>query len=105
VRGRIHEAIDGAPARVKWLFDAEGLGQIDATGVATLEELIGSLSKHGISFVVARLKGPLRDAFRAAGFTDTIGSEHFFPTIRDAVASFRSPEASPATNGTTIAEP
>jgi SulP family sulfate permease len=39
VRGRIREAIDGAPAPGRWLvFDAEGLSHVDATGIEALTQ-------------------------------------------------------------------
>jgi SulP family sulfate permease len=57
VCGRIRDAIDGAPTPVRRLvFDAESLCHLDATGVHTLNELIGSLQDKGVTFVVARLK-------------------------------------------------
>lgn len=68
VRGRIREAVAGAPAPVRWLvFDAEALSHVDATGVHALKELIGSLRDEGITFVVARLKGPMQRASGTSG--------------------------------------
>jgi sulfate permease, SulP family len=86
VRGRVHEAIDGAQAPVRWLiFDAEGLSHVDATGVVTLRELIVSLRQAGIVFVVARLKGPMQRTFQEVGLLDVIGEHAMYPTVRDAV--------------------
>jgi sulfate permease, SulP family len=86
VRGRIREAIDGAPAPVRWLvFDAEALSHVDATGVQALHELIGSLQDEGITFVAARLKDPMRRTFRDVGLLDVIGEGHLYPTVRAAV--------------------
>jgi sulfate permease, SulP family len=93
VRGRIHEAVQGAPTPVRWLvFDAEALTQVDATGVAALNQTIDGLRAESITFVVARLKGPMRDSFGAAGLTVRIGEDNFYPTVREAVDAFqRSP--------------
>ena len=89
VRGRVHEAVDGAPSPVRWLvFDAESLTHIDATGVAALEQLIEKLRAEEITLVVARLKGPLRDVFASSGLTARIGNEHLYPTVREAVSAF-----------------
>jgi sulfate permease, SulP family len=86
VRGRIREAIDGAPTPVRWLvFDAESLSHVDATGVLALNELIGSLRDEGVTLVVARLKNPMQRAFRDVGLLDTIGEGHVYPTVRAAV--------------------
>jgi SulP family sulfate permease len=90
VRGRIHEALHGAPDPVRWLvFDAEALTQIDATGVAALEQTIDGARAEGITFVLARLKGPMRTSFDSAGLTERIGEEHLYPTVRSAVDAFQ----------------
>jgi SulP family sulfate permease len=86
VRGRINEAIAGSPTVVRWLvFDAEALTYIDASGVAALEQLHDTLHTDGITFVVARLKGPMREAFAASDLTGRIGEGRFFGTVREAV--------------------
>jgi sulfate permease, SulP family len=90
VRGRIHEAVEGAPTAVRWLvFDAEALTRIDATGVAALEQTIDGLRAEGITFVVARSKGPMRTSFDSAGLTRRIGEDNFYPTVRAAVDAFQ----------------
>lgn len=90
VRGRIHEAVEGAPTPVRWLvFDAEALTRVDATGVAALEQTIDGLRAEGITFVVARLKGPMRALFDSAGLTGRIGEGNLYPTVRAAVDSFQ----------------
>jgi SulP family sulfate permease len=86
VRGRVHEAIDGAPDPVRWfVFDAEGLSHVDATGIGALKQLILSLRDDGIVFVVARLKGPVERTFEDVGLLEVIGEQHVYPTVRDAV--------------------
>jgi sulfate permease, SulP family len=89
VRGRIHEAVEGAPTPVRWfVFDAEALTRVDATGVAALEQTIDGLSAEDITFVVARLKGPMRTSFDSAGLAKKIGEANFYPTVRAAVDAF-----------------
>jgi sulfate permease, SulP family len=86
VKGRIREAVAGAPAPIHWLvFDAEALNHVDATGVRTLTELIESLRKESITFVFARLHGYMNDHLQAAGVVDLVGEEHLYPTVRAAV--------------------
>jgi len=86
VRGRVREAIDGAPAPVRWfVFDAEALSHVDATGVSSLKSLIGSLREQGITFVIARLKGPTQRALRDVGLFDLVDEHNVFPTVRAAV--------------------
>ena len=86
VKGRIREAVAGAPAPIHWLvFDGEALNHVDATGVRTLTELIESLREESITFVFARLHGHMSDHLEAAGVLDLVGEEHLYPTVRAAV--------------------
>ena len=88
VQARIREAVAGAPQPPHWfVFDAEGLGHVDATGTDALIELIESLRKQSITFVFARLKDPVADRLRKAGILDLIGKEHSYPTVSAAVAA------------------
>jgi SulP family sulfate permease len=88
VKGRIQEAINGAPTKASYLvFDAESVDSIDASGVEMLEELHQALAKDDITLVVARLKGPTAKQFETTGLTSMIGPEHFFGNVRDAVLS------------------
>jgi len=86
VQSRIREAIAGAPQPPHWfVFDAEGLSHVDATGTDALTELIESLGKQSITFVFARLKDPIADRLRSAGILDLVGEEHSYPTVHAAV--------------------
>ena len=88
VKGRVREALHGAPAPVRWfVFDAEALTHVDATGVDALESLVRSLRDEGITFVFARVKGPMRQALGEAGVLDLVGERHLYPTVRAAVAA------------------
>jgi sulfate permease, SulP family len=88
VKGRVREALHGAPTPVRWfVFDAEALTYVDATGVDALESLVRSLREEGITFVFARVKGPMRQALRDAGVLDLVGERHLYPTVRAAVAA------------------
>lgn len=94
VRGRIREAVAGAPTPVRSLvFDAEALTHIDATGIAALKELIQSLREERIGLAFARLKDPTHRTLREAGVLETIGEEHAYPTVRAAVEAVREPQA------------
>ncbi len=86
VKGRLREAVDGAPTATRFVvFDGEALIGVDASGVESLEQLLGELEAAGITLVVARLKTPVRQQFDATRLTDRIGDEHFFPTVAAAV--------------------
>jgi sulfate permease, SulP family len=88
VKGRIQEAVRGAPTPVRWfVFDAEALTHVDATGVDALESLVRSLREEEITFVLARLKAPMRQRLGEAGVLDLVGEHHVYPTVRAAVAA------------------
>ena len=92
VQSRIREAIAGSPTPVHWLvFDAEGLSNVDATGVDFLTDLIESLRKEDITFVFARLKSPMVEHLNEAGVLDLIGEDHVYPTVHAAVAGAATP--------------
>lgn len=103
VKGRVHEAIRGAPSETRWLvFDAEAVVHIDSTGMEALESLARDLRRDGVTLVVARLRSRMRDELRASGLEDAIGADHFYPSVARAVAAyddgriFRPPETSSA---------
>ena len=87
VKGRVREALRGAPSPARWLvFDAESVAHVDATGIEALRELHAELGREGVTLVVARMRPHVREALAAAGLPDMIGAERFFPTVRAAVA-------------------
>ena len=89
VKGRVHEAIRGAPTETSWLvFDAEAMTHVDSTGIDMLLDLAHELEREEITLVVARLRRRLRNDFDAAGLTNAIGRERFYPSVRLAVEAF-----------------
>ena len=88
VKGRVREALRGAPDPARWLvFDAESVTHVDATGAEALRELTLDLRRDDVSLVVARMRPQVYDLLADAGVTETIGPGRFFPTVRAAVTS------------------
>jgi high affinity sulfate transporter 1 len=88
VKGRVLEAVRGAPGPVHCVvFDAEAVTHVDATGLAALSDLHEALRRSGVVLAVAKAKTPLMERLEEAGFTAELGEEHFYPTVRAAVAS------------------
>ena len=82
VKGRVLEAVRGAPTTTHWVvFDAEAVTHIDATGLAALEDLVDRLRKEGIELSVARAKTPLIARFSEGGLSEV----PLHPTVRAAV--------------------
>ncbi len=88
-------ALTDAGEDVRWLvLNAEAWTFLDATAIDTLTQLYTELDERGITLCFARLKGRQREIFAETGLTARIGPNHFFPTVRAAVAAFESERAS-----------
>ncbi len=88
VRGRVREALRGAPTPSRWLvFDAEAVAHVDATGADALRILAVDLKKDGVGLAVARMKPHVYETLAAAGVHEAIGVDRFHPTVRAAVAA------------------
>jgi sulfate permease, SulP family len=86
VKGRIREAVRGAPERVSWLvFDAEAMIHVDATGVEALQDLDRLLEQDGITLLFARMKGVLEARIEGTKLDGSLGQDRRFPTVRAAV--------------------
>jgi high affinity sulfate transporter 1 len=86
VQGRVREAIRAAPTETSFVvFDAEAVTHVDSTGMDALAALSTDLGRTGVTLVVARLRQRLQDEFDLAGVTDTIGEDHFFRSVPEAV--------------------
>ncbi len=72
------------------MLNAEAWTFLDATAIDALSQLHGELEQQGVTLCIARLKGRQREIFAETGLTARIGSDHFFPTVRAAVAAFES---------------
>ena len=87
VSGRIREAVAGAPSETRFLvFDAEGFGGFDASGVEAFDQLITALAASQVTLVIARMKSHVEEQFATTGLTERVGPERFFPTVDSAVA-------------------
>ena len=86
VMSRMREAVRGAPTTTHWLvLDAEGINQIDTTGVDALGELVDELRTDGVTLVIARMHAALKNHLDDTGLTEQVGAERFYPTVPAAV--------------------
>jgi SulP family sulfate permease len=67
------------------LFSAGSINDIDASGLDTLESLLGVLQAENIELYMSGVKKQVWDVLLAGGLTDRLGSEHVFPTDSEAV--------------------
>jgi high affinity sulfate transporter 1 len=96
-KGRVREAVRAARTPVSLLvFDAEAVTHADSTGLEALEELAKDLRRDEITLAVARLRTGMQEQFELSGLTETIGPQHFYPTVHAAVQAFARSQPPPA---------
>ena len=97
VKGRVREAVRGAPSDAHSLvLDAEGLTDVDSAGLDAIADLATGLGGEGIVLHVARMKAPVYERLEDADVADVIGPERFHPTVRAAVRAAASRTTVPA---------
>jgi SulP family sulfate permease len=88
VKGRVREALRGAPTPDLLVLDAEGMSHVDAAGAAALIDLADALAAGGVAIAVARVKAPVRTRLDEAGVTAALGGDAaYHATVRAAVDS------------------
>jgi SulP family sulfate permease len=68
-----------------FILDASSIHDIDSSGADALAEIIRTLQKKKIVFLLAAAIGPLRDRLYRAGLMQMIGAENQFLDVNDAV--------------------
>jgi SulP family sulfate permease len=71
------------------VLDASGINQIDASAEVGLCEIARDYRQREVRFVLANVKGPVRDVLDRSGFLERLGSEHLFLRVEDAVEAVR----------------
>ncbi len=69
------------------LVVADGINQIDASGVETVRLLAERLRASGVTLAFSGLKKQVRDVFDAAGLTPLVGAENLFVDENQALAA------------------
>jgi high affinity sulfate transporter 1 len=69
------------------VLDALGMSDIDYTGSRALNEVLDKLEREHIDVAVARAGTRLRQGLRRSGIVARIGSDHFFPSVGEAVTA------------------
>jgi SulP family sulfate permease len=68
------------------LVVADGINQIDASGVEAVRLLAGRLGAGGVALAFSRLKKQVRDVFDASGLTHLVGADNLFVDEDQALA-------------------
>jgi SulP family sulfate permease len=94
-RAEVHKALSQAPAPARALvLDADAISDIDYTGTRALHALFAELTRAGVVVGVARAVGGAPEDLARSGLTHTIGRDHLFTTVDDAVNALH-PAAGP----------
>ena len=74
-----------SPAIHGFVFDADGISDIDFTGARTLGELAAELKKQKVALAIARSSHLVHHDLKHGGLLTHIGPEQLFDTVEDAV--------------------
>ncbi|HSK34115.1 MAG TPA: STAS domain-containing protein, partial [Propionicimonas sp.] len=86
----IRTLVANAPDPVRWVIVAsEAITGLDTTALDDLVALDDELAKRGVSLVFAEMKGPIKDRLIRFGVSSRFGPDHFFPTVNNAVRSYK----------------
>ena len=89
-RNRALLAVETSPDPVRWfIVNAEANVEVDITGLDALDELRKTLVERGVIFGMVRVTHEVGADLETFGLTESIGEEHFFPTMPTAVAAYR----------------
>jgi SulP family sulfate permease len=67
------------------VIDAKGIGDVDASAIGALEELLEDYEDRGVQLWMAGVHGPVMDALDRAHFVEKLGSEHCVYRVHHAV--------------------
>jgi MFS superfamily sulfate permease-like transporter len=88
VRLRVHQAVRSAtPAARTLILDADGISDIDYTGLQTLAELVTELAAAGVTVAVARASHLVHHDLKHGALLAKLGRDHLFDSVEDAVAA------------------
>lgn len=90
-RDTVNELIDSASDPVVWfLWDAETITEVDSTAGQMLVVLMRSLKARGITFAIARMKGPIRQTVgKSRRLSRAISATPHFTSMGLAIEAFR----------------
>ncbi|MDG1785065.1 MAG: SulP family inorganic anion transporter, partial [Ilumatobacter sp.] len=81
----VRSVVAAGPEVTTLILAAEPITDIDSTAVDDLVELDDFLANAGITFLIAEMKGPVKDRLARYGLDRRFGPERFAPTVGAAV--------------------
>uniref|UniRef100_A0A915CM68 STAS domain-containing protein n=1 Tax=Ditylenchus dipsaci TaxID=166011 RepID=A0A915CM68_9BILA len=85
--GMVHKNFGGSLAACveHLVVDCSGFTFVDYSSVNALIDLFHQLRQNHVNVYFAGAKAPIRDMLEQCGFYKSVGKQHFYPTIHDAV--------------------
>jgi SulP family sulfate permease len=81
VEDRLREAIAEKP-QIRWVvLDLSGVNNVSGVALHGLEEFIDELNARDVSVLLAGMKGPVRDRFAKAAWTERHGEPLSYPSV------------------------
>lgn len=84
---RIEEIANSSPTPRVIVLNAYPINRIDSSAIHVLKALLALLKSKDIALYVAGIKGPVKDALNKSLLSDTIGQDHFFMEVHEAVTA------------------
>jgi MFS superfamily sulfate permease-like transporter len=85
---RVGDLVEQGTDDVRWfVLDAEAISDIDLTAAHVLREVVETMRSSGVTLVIARAHGRLREHLARSGLTAEVGEHRFFDSVRTAVAA------------------
>ena len=84
---RVEALVARRPALQTVILNCATIGDVDADGARTLEELSRTLEERGVRLVLVRLRGPVRDILARSGFLQRLVDEGRYGRSVEAVLS------------------
>jgi sulfate permease, SulP family len=77
------------PSRLRWLIiDSEAITNVDYSAAGVMRDLYRHLAARGVVLVFARVHPVLQADLDRHHITETVGREHLFPRLHDALAAY-----------------
>ena len=92
LRSRILDLVDDSPRPLHAVvLDADGISDLDYTGLQAMRMLNIELSRRGVTLAVARASRLVHDDLKHGALLQQLGADHLFSSVADAVGVLRHP--------------
>ena len=90
LRSRVRNLVDGASTPVQAVvLDANGMSDIDYTGLQALRDLATELETRGVELGIARASHLVHHDLKHGALLQQLGADHLFASVEGAVAALQ----------------